>query len=470
MAQVLIVEDESLLAKSIARYLTGKGHDCFVASTGEAGLALLEKSKMDIALLDLQLPGISGLETLKRLREADPDLVVIIATAHGTMAAAVEAMRLGANDFLRKPLDMEELSLTVIKAIDNSRIRQKITYYHDREAEQALGGSLVCHSPKMREVSTLLERIITMDLERPSDYPPVLILGETGTGKDLIARSIHYRSRLSPEAFIEVNCSTLPKGLEEAELFGYEKGSFSGALTSKRGLFEAAIGGTIFLNEIGDLSPDAQVKILQVIERKTLRRIGGLRDIPLDVRIIAATNRDLRDANRFREDLYYRLNNLTITTPPLRERTEDILELAELFLTRYSQKYAVEKVLTPEACASLISYHWPGNVRELRQLIERVTFLSSSPNVTASDLNIDQSHPTRVSVDEEQSISVIIPDSGVDFEALECEIIKQALIISNGNVSQAAQVLRLGREALRYRITKHNIAPNDFQRQRKVSI
>ncbi len=465
MAQVLIVEDESLLAKSTARYLTGKGHDCYVASTGEAGLSLLEKSKMDIALLDLQLPGISGLETLKRLRNSDPDLVVIIATAHGTMAAAVEAMRLGANDFLRKPLDMEELSMTVTRAIDNSRIRQKITYYHDRDAEQALGGDLVCHSPKMKQVSELVERVVGMNLERPSDYPPVLILGETGTGKDLIARTIHYRSKLSPEAFIEVNCSTLPKGLEEAELFGYEKGSFTGAQKPKRGLFEAAIGGTIFLNEIGDLSSEAQVKLLQVIERKTLRRIGGLRDIPLDVRIIAATNRDLLDAELFREDLYYRLNNLTVHIPPLRERKEDILELATIFLQKFCKKYGVEKSFTPEAASALTAYHWPGNVRELQQLIERVTFLSNAPDVTAEDLNIKLRQKSSELQNDNGIVASLVPETGADFGELECEIIKRALEISSGNVSRAAQVLSLGREALRYRISKHQLNPRDFNRR-----
>jgi len=468
MAQVLIVEDESLLAKSISRYLTGKGHDCYLASSGEAGLSLLEKSKMDIALLDLQLPGISGLETLKRLRESDPDLVVIIATAHGTMAAAVEAMRLGANDFLRKPLDMEELSLTVTRAIDNSRIRQKITYYHDRDAERALGGALVSHSPKMKQVTELIERVVNMDLSQPSAYPPLLILGETGTGKDLIARTIHYRSRLSPEAFVEVNCSTLPKGLEEAELFGYEKGAFTGAQKPKRGLFEAASGGAIFLNEIGDLSAEAQVKILQVIEQKTLRRIGGLRDIPLDVRVIAATNRDLRDTGKFREDLYYRLNNLTIETPPLRERTEDIMELANHFLTEFCRKYSVKKTFTAEATRALEAYSWPGNVRELRQLVERVTFLSSDEDVTASDLNLENHQPVKVLAEEDGAIAVQIPESGVDFEDLEREVIRRALQISKGNVSRAAQILRLGREALRYRISKHRIDPQEFSRSRML--
>jgi len=415
MAQILIVEDEELLAKSLSRYLTGRGNDCCTASSAEEGLKSLEKMQMDVVLLDLQLPGMSGLEAIQKFRDQDPNPVVIISTAHGTMAAAVEAMRNGASDFLRKPLAMEEVTLSVERAIANARIQQKIAYYHERDAIHAEEDALIYNSSKMKEVTTFLEKILKMRLPNASDYPPILILGETGTGKDLIARTAHYQSHLSGEAFIEVNCSTLPSGLEEAELFGFEKGAFTGASSSKRGLFEAAQGGTMFLNEIGDMTPEAQVKLLQVIERKTLRRIGGLRDIPLDVRIIAASNRDLQDTKNFRDDLYSRLHNLTIKTPPLRERIEDIGELAELFLKKFCRKYGVEKRLSDEAQRALADYNWPGNVRELHQLMERVTFLSPATEVSFGDLNLPES----------KSVKVDFSPTG-DFQHIDFHLITQA--------------------------------------------
>ncbi|HSG99151.1 MAG TPA: sigma-54 dependent transcriptional regulator, partial [candidate division Zixibacteria bacterium] len=396
MAQILIIEDEDLLAKSLARFLTGREHDCFTARTAEEGLEMLERMQMDVVLLDLQLPGISGLEAIGRLKKVDPDLVIIISTAYGTMAAAVDAMRHGASDFLRKPLDMEEVSLAVERAIANATIRRKFTYYRDREADRTDANALICNSPRMQKIKEFLGRVTSMKLPAASDYPPMLILGETGVGKDLIARLAHYHSPLGGEAFIEVNCSALPKGLEEAELFGYEKGAFTGAHRSKRGLFEAAMGGSLFLNEIGDLTAEAQVKLLDVIERKRLRRIGGLRDVPIDVRIIAATNRELKESSSFREDLYFRLNNLTIEVPPLRERTEDLLDLANLFLRQFGAKYGVVKHFAPDAEAALKRYNWPGNVREMRQLIERVTFLSPAATVHAADLNLPENRPLRV--------------------------------------------------------------------------
>ncbi|MEE8418240.1 MAG: sigma-54 dependent transcriptional regulator, partial [candidate division Zixibacteria bacterium] len=329
MAQILIIDDEVLLAKSLSRSLIARGHDCVTATTAEEGLRLMEKMPADIALIDLQLPGMSGFEAMKNIRQRDPDIAVIVVTAYGTMATAVEAMRSGASDFLRKPLDTEELALAVERAVANARLKHTVSYYHEREAERTNEDELIYKSSKMKRISEMLAKVVSMDLPHSSDYPPVLILGETGTGKDLLARHVHYKGKFSGQPFVEVNCSSLPRGLEEAELFGYEKGAFTGAHRSKRGLFEAAEGGSIFLNEIGDLNPEAQVKLLQVIENKSLRHVGGLRDITIDVRVIAATNRDLKDRKKFRDDLYHRLNNLKMDLPPLRERKEDILSLAE---------------------------------------------------------------------------------------------------------------------------------------------
>ena len=458
MAQILIIEDEVLLAKSLSRSLTSRGHDCVTANTAEEGLRLIEKMPADIVLIDLQLPGMSGFEAMKNIRQRDPDITVIVVTAYGTMATAVEAMRSGASDFLRKPLDTEELALAVERAVANARLKHTVSYYHNREAERTSEDELIDNSSRMKKVTEMLAKIVSMDLPRSSDYPPVLILGETGTGKDLIARYIHYNGNFSGQPFVEVNCSSLPGGLEEAELFGYEKGAFTGAHRSKRGLFEAAEGGSIFLNEIGDLNPEAQVKLLQVIENKSLRRVGGLRDVAIDVRVIAATNRNLKDRKKFRDDLYHRLNRLIVDLPPLRERKEDIFPMAELFLRKFRRKYNVDKKFSEEAKDALSGYHWPGNVRELRQLIERVTFLSKGSIIGASDINLPQMPKASVSIGKESRVYVNIPDEGIELEEIEKGIILSALRSSGGNVSEAARKLHIGREALRYRIKKYSIS------------
>ncbi|MEE9555000.1 MAG: sigma-54 dependent transcriptional regulator [candidate division Zixibacteria bacterium] len=458
MAQILIIEDEVLLAKSLARSLMGKGHECLIAASAEDGLKMLEQLPADVVLVDLQLPGISGFEAMKKIRQRDPDTAVIVVTAFGTMASAVEAMRSGASDFLRKPLDTEELALAVERALTDARLKQEVAYYHSREVEKTDEDRLITNSSRMREVSEIIDKLLDMSLPSPSEFPPVLILGETGTGKDLIARIIHYRGKLSSKPFVEVNCSSLPKGLEEAELFGHEKGAFTGAHRSKRGLFETAEGGTIFLNEVGDLNLEAQVKLLQAIENKSIRHVGGLRDIDVDVRVIAATNRDLRDKRAFREDLYHRLNNFVLRVPPLRERIEDIVDLAVNFLGRFCRKYGVEKKLSDDANIALTEYNWPGNVRELRQLIERVIFLTGGSTIGAIDLNIPQSEKSTFSLSNDGKIRVDFPEEGIDFESIEKEVILQALISSGGNVSEAARKLKIGREALRYRITKHSIS------------
>lgn len=457
MAQILIVEDEVLLAKSLSRALTTRGHDCIHVTTAEEGIRLLEQMPIDIVLLDIQLPGMSGLEAVKHVRSIDPNISVIIATAYATMASAIEAIRSGASDFLRKPLDTEEVALAIERAVTGARLRQTISYYNAVEAEKTDEDALVASSTKMREVQKVIERLRDIELNNPSEFPPVLILGETGTGKDLVARTIHYRSKFADQPFVEVNCTTLPKGLEEAELFGYEKGAFTGADRSKRGLFEAASGGTIFLNEIGELPMSSQVKLLQVIERQSLRRVGGMRDIATNVRIIAATNRNLQDQQRFREDLYYRLNNVTIQVPSLRDRRDDIVGLTELFLSRFNRKYRFSKTLDQSAIEALTSYSWPGNVRELRQIIERVVFLDTKSVIDASDLSLPIASTTPVRIGRDESIQIDFPADGIDIEIVERELILKALESSGGNISEAARKLRLGREALRYRIKKFDI-------------
>ncbi len=460
MAQILFIEDEILLGKSICRALQENKHDCSTVTSSEDGLEFLKKNPVNIVLLDIQLPGMSGIECLQEIKKYDPGISVIITSAYATMNSVVEALRFGASDFLRKPLDIDEVVLAIERTLNDTRLKQEISYYHEIEAEKADDDKMIFNSVKMQEIVKIIESVISMDLPSASDYPPVLIVGETGVGKDLLSRIIHYRGKLAEKPFIEVNCTTLPKGLEEAELFGYEKGAFTGADRFKVGLFDTANGGTIFLNEIGDLTLETQVKLLQVIEQKTIRRVGGLKDIDVDVHIVAASNRDLKDTEKFRSDLYYRLNNLTISLPPLRERKEDICDLAEFFLSSFSKKYKVDKVLTDEAKELLVSYKWPGNVRELRQLMERVTFIKKDREILVKDLNIsDDSHEVshKLLINSDSQIEINIPENGIDLEKLDKQIILQALRQFDGNVSMTARKLHLGREALRYRIKKHEI-------------
>jgi len=465
LAQILIIEDEVLLAKSLARSLTGKEHDCVTVTTAEEGLNLIEKMPTDIVLIDLQLPGMSGFEAMKLIRKQEPETAVIVITAFGTMASAVESMRSGASDFLRKPIDTEELALAVDRAVANARLKHTVSYYQSREAEKTAEDTLICNSPKMKKASEVINKVINMNLPQASDYPPVLILGETGTGKDLVARHIHFDGKLSSQPFVEVNCSSLPGGLEEAELFGYEKGAFTGAHQSKRGLFEAADGGSIFLNEIGCLNPEIQVKILKAIENKIIRHVGGLRDLFINVRVIAASNRDLKNKDHFREDLYHRLNHLCINLPPLRERTEDILPLAKLFLEKYCRKYNAARQLSTKAEKALVSYAWPGNIRELKQNIERAALLSTGPEIDMEDLGSPHVKKGRIKIENKGDMEIEFPPNGINLEAIEKEIIIRALKMTDGNVSKAARKLNIGREALRYRIKKHSIAKEIKLRQ-----
>lgn len=455
MAQVLIIDDEMLLAKSLVRSLTQKGHECSLAGTAEDGLDLLKTAAPDVVLLDLQLPGMHGLTALRQIVELDPSIVVIITTAYGTVASAVEAMRAGATDFLRKPLDVEEVGLTIERALSNARLRDTLSYYQKRDVEQSGVDHLLGASEAMKDVHDLVDRLSRLSVQRASDCPPVLITGETGTGKDLTARFIHFRSPYADRPFIDVNCPSLPRGLEEAELFGYERGSFTGAHKSKRGLFEAADGGTVFLNEIGDLPLEVQVKLLQVIERKQLRHIGGLRDIPSDTRIMAATNRDLPrmiKQGTFREDLYHRLHHFAIELPPLRNRENDILLLAEYFLERSVRKYGLnQRTLSSDARDALLRYHWPGNVRELDHVIDRAVALSQNTAITPADLSL------RPISDRSAVRPMRRGNERKTLDDLEREAIQSALAESDGNVSEAARLLGIGREALRYRIQKHRL-------------
>jgi DNA-binding NtrC family response regulator len=411
----------------------------------------------------MQLPGLSGLEALKKIREADPNILVVIVTAYGTIASAVEAMRLGAVDFLRKPLDTDEVAIAIERALAHARLERTVSFYQKREAERSSEEEFLGESPKAHEVRDFIQKLSGLAVAKVSELPPVLILGETGTGKDLVARLLHFKSAFWAAPFIEVNCPTLPRGLEEGELFGYEKGAFTDARQSKRGLVEVAEGGTLFLNEIGDLPPESQAKLLRLIEQKKLRHVGGLRDLYINVRIIAATNRDLGQAvksGQFRQDLFFRLNHVTITLPPLRERKEDILFMAEHFLRKTSGRRdspKKPKLLSEGAKKALHAYFWPGNVRELRQLLERAALFSSDETIEPVELRLQIDAAPLVKVSTSSKVKVEFGPDGVDLEEVEKQLIIRALEESAGNVSEAARKLRLTREALRYRVQKFGL-------------
>lgn len=461
MTKILIIDDEVILAKSLLRSLTKAGYEGSIAMRAEEGLKLLVEERPDLVLLDLKLGGRGGLEVLRRIVDFDPSILVIMITAYGSIETAVKAMKMGAVDYLLKPLDLEALKITMARALEERRLRQRLSYYQRRDLEEAKGLRIVGESPAMKRVLDLVEKIAQLEGEA-GDLPTVLILGETGTGKDLVARAIHGRSRLANQPFVEVNCTTLPKDLLEAELFGYEKGAFTDAKTSKAGLVEVADGGTLFLNEVGELSPEAQGKLLKLIEEKRVRRVGGIRERQISVWIIAATNQDLKKAVRdrlFRMDLLYRLQVLTIELPPLRERGSDIRLLAGYFLNQYMKKYGTgPKYLSSSAFEALERYRWPGNVRELAHVMERAVLLSEEEEIGPALLGLEASLPFP-QIGPNGLPHGGIPPEDLDLQRMEQDLIQKALALTGGNVSAAARRLGIGREALRYRMRKHAIVP-----------
>ena len=467
---VLIVDDERTLARAVKGFLNESGYEAEIAGDAEEALRLLETLRPDVVFTDVRLPGMSGIDLLRRIREFDAAIPVIIMTAHGTIEGAVEAVKLGAFDYLKKPVDLEELKLLADRARENSQIKQELSYYRRRAAgpDPPLAG-IVGQSAGLRAVLEQARQIAALQ-----ETPPVLITGETGTGKGLIAHTIHGASPRANRPFIEVNCTALPANLMEAELFGHERGAFTDAKESRMGLFEAAEGGFLFLDEVGDLELALQGKLLKAVEERTVRRVGGVRDRRIDVRILAASNRDLeREAQReqFRRDLYFRLAVIILHLPPLRERGNDILILAEHFLQRFNSKYGkqVRTIDTP-ARELLLTYPWPGNVRELSHVMERAV-LWSQGSATLDVEHLSLGNPLRSSPSAENVVaepgppaelpssqgSPVLPPPGVDLEGWEKSLIERALREADGNQTRAAQRLGITRDTLRYRLKKHGI-------------
>ena len=455
---VLIVDDERTLARAIKAFLAESGYEAEVAGDGEQALGLLESLRPDVVFSDVRLPGMTGIELLRRIREFDPAIPVVIMTAYGTIEGAVEAVKLGAFDYLKKPVDLEELKLLADRARETSQLKQELSYYRSRAAQPVRFGEVIGQSPAIRGVLEQARQIAALE-----ETPPVLIVGETGTGKGLVARTIHASSPRSARPFIEVNCTALPATLMEAELFGHERGAFTDAKESKLGLFEAAEGGFLFLDEVGDIELSLQGKLLKAVEERSVRRVGGIRDRRIDVRILAASNRDLeKDAQgeRFRRDLYFRLAVIILRLPPLRERGEDILFLAEHFLRRFNAKYGkAAHGFDPRARERLLAYPWPGNVRELSHVMERAVLWSRGDLLGSEHLSLEiPAAPAEPAPQADgRGASESLPPPGTDLESWERTLIERALRESDGNQTRAAQRLGISRDTLRYRLKKYGI-------------
>jgi two-component system response regulator AtoC len=455
---ILIVDDERTLARAVRAFLQEAGYEAEVAGDAEQALGMLETLRPDVVFSDVRLPGMNGIELLRRIREFDPALPVVIMTAYGTIEGAVEAVKLGAFDYLKKPVDLEELRLLADRAREHSQMRQELSYYRRRAAREVPFGDLIGESPGIRAVLEQARQIAALD-----ETPPVLISGETGTGKGLVARTIHASSPRAARPFIEVNCTALPATLMEAELFGHERGAFTDAKESKMGLFEAADGGFLFLDEVGDIELALQGKLLKAVEERTVRRVGGIRDRRIDVRILAATNRDLEreaERERFRRDLYFRLAVILLRMPPLRERGDDILFLADHYLKRFRTKYGKEvSRLDSRARELLLGYPWPGNVRELSHVIERAVLWSRGPVLDIEHLSLSTpaAPPDPPSIPGAGNGGATLPPPGMDLDQWERSIIEQALRESEGNQTRAAQRLGISRDTLRYRLKKYGI-------------
>jgi DNA-binding NtrC family response regulator len=453
MANILIVEDEPRMRRLLEISLGEDGHHPQTVEDAETGLKFLRKESADLVVTDLKLPGMTGLDFLQEVKRLNAALPVIVMTAYGTVETAVEAMKAGASDYVLKPFSMAELKLVVRKELDVQRVREE-----NRSLKEALGKryqyqNIIARSAKMQEVLGLVERVA-------STNSTVLLGGESGVGKDLIARAIHQHSRRNAGPFIKINSTAIPDTLFESELFGFEKGAFTGAHASKPGKFELADKGTLFLDEIGDVPAPTQVKLLRVLQEREFERLGGTKTLKVDVRMIAATNRDLRAAleqGTFREDLYYRLNVVPIDIPPLREHKEDIPDLAKHFLARFVRENEKQiDGLTPTAIKTLLDYHWPGNVRQLENAIERAVALTANKVLDAADFQLDTGQGK-----SNTSAASFLPD-GTTLEQWEDEMIREALRRANGNKSQAARLLGLSRNALRYRLAKIGV-PDDTE-------
>jgi two-component system, NtrC family, response regulator AtoC len=460
MAQkILVIDDEKLIRWTLEQHLAKDGYEILTADSAEKGLELINEEQPDVILLDNRLPEMTGLELLEKLNVQERGLMIIMITAYGMVETAVRAMKLGAFDYISKPFNLEEISLVVKKASEAGSLRNQVK--HLRQACSSSVDAIVGECDEMMKVKNLIQKIAK------SDATTVLIQGESGTGKELVAKAVHYTSARTNKPFMAINCAALPVTLLESELMGHEKGAFTDAKASKKGLFELADGGTVFLDEIGDMHTSMQAKLLRMLEEKTFKRIGGIKDIKVDVRVVSATNLRLSQVmqeGKFRKDLFYRLQVVPIYLPPLRERGQDILVLAKHFIEYFNQEcHKNVQRITKEAEQILLSYPWPGNVRELRNVIERAMILEIehelgpdhlSPEILDGGFSFTQagSMPAPVSLD-----GFSIPETGLSIEEVEHALVKKALDMANGNQTRAASLLKMPRDAFRRRMKRFGL-------------
>jgi two-component system response regulator AtoC len=462
---VLIIEDEPTLGKNMMNYVGRHGYETRLAESGERGLQELDEFKPDVVLIDYNLPGVNGLEVLDRIRKADSQIKLIMITGHGSVQVAVDAMKAGAYDYLSKPVILSELKLLLERALGQGRLEEALSYYQHRQARTSGLEKLVGESPPMRALKSSIRQLLDAEKGmKDGELPAVLITGETGTGKELVARALHFDGVRHAHPFVELNCAAIPTQLLEAELFGYERGAFTDARERKKGLAEAAEGGTLFLDEIGDIEPGLQGKLLRLLEEKTVRRLGSVRDYRANVRIVAATNRPLEQLvqeSKFRSDLYFRLRIIQLALPPLRARGDDILRLARLFLSLHSARYGKKQLrFSPEAERALQTYVWPGNVRELRNVIEQTVLLINGEVIEPAHLTFCATLGTRLAAREPMASGPACPEQpceGSKLEQVERDLLIQALKRTSWNVTQAAKLLGLSRDTMRYRIEKYDL-------------
>ena len=446
--RIVVVDDEPAQRELIGGFLTKQGHEVFPAGSGAEALAHVQDRQVDLVLSDCRMPGMSGPDLLQKIKAVNPEIPLILMTAYGTVETAVQAMKDGAADYLTKPLDLEELLVRVGRVTEQARLKSEVRELQRQLVERHRLDGIIGESGRMQEVLALVTRVA------PSDAT-VLIRGESGIGKELIARAIHFNSRRAAGPLVSLNCAALPEQLLESELFGHERGAFTGAVAQRKGRFEQADGGTIFLDEIGDLSPTLQVKLLRVLQEREFERVGGNKTLGMDVRVLAATHRDLEQAmrdGRFREDFYYRLNVVTIQIPPLRDRREDIPLLLDHFLRKFAEKNRRDVTgLTAAARDAFLKYDYPGNIRELENLVERAVLLCRGRVIDLEDLPAAV-RPGERSSDQPESRR--LPDI---LGHIERQTIREALERCGGVQTQAAEVLGISERVLRYKMKKYGL-------------
>jgi DNA-binding NtrC family response regulator len=449
---IVVVDDEELIRRWLGEKLRRSGYAVETASTGAEGRRLVEDASPALMLLDLRLPDGDGIRLLQEFRDIDRELIVIIVTAYGDVDTAVEAVKGGAYDFIEKPVEFDALLLTIEKALETRRLRRQVAALREQHRWRFAHIDLVGRSAAMQSIVNMVEKVAG------AESAAVLLTGESGTGKDLVARAIHTHSSRADQPFLEINCSALPENLVESELFGHERGAYTDARSRKQGLAELADGGTLFLDEVGDMPSATQAKVLRFLEDSKFKRVGGTTDIRVDARVIAATNHDLDkmvETGAFRSDLFFRLKVVPIHIPPLRERTDDIAPLASFFIEQLSRDLKREPAtLTESALHLLESYSWPGNVRELRNVLERVLILEEIGEIRAENIPVEMRVPFPISTPAASLCE--LPPEGLRMEDVEIDLMRQALVRTSGNVTRAADLLGLSRDTLRYRLEKYS--------------